>query len=119
MAVRQSAKRRGAYPTPAWLVSEVVGHALPPVTAGQRVTVLDPACGDGRFLVAAAGALRHRGAVPVLRGIDIDGDAIAQARHHLAPALDAAADVELVVGDALGEDDVLGAEPFDVVVGNP
>lgn len=119
MAVGQSAKRRGAYPTPAWLVAEVVGHALPPVTAGQRVTVLDPACGDGRFLVAAASALRRLGAVPVLRGIDIDGEVIARARHHLARELDAAADVELALGDALGDDDVLGAEPFDVVVGNP
>ena len=45
-----------------WLVDLVVAHALP---AGRRrasrCRVLDPACGDGRFLVAAADRLRAAG----------------------------------------------------------
>ena len=110
---RRSAKQRGAYPTPPWLVDEVVRHTLGPVTPGQRVVVLDPACGDGRFLTAADGMLRSAGANPVLRGVDNDPAALALARRHLAAA-------DLVLADALGAGvDALAPGSADVVVGNP
>ncbi|MGI9051036.1 MAG: HsdM family class I SAM-dependent methyltransferase [Ilumatobacteraceae bacterium] len=107
----QSRKQRGDYPTPAWLVDEVVRNTMPAVVPGQRVTVLDPACGDGRFLAAAADHLRSAGAEPVLHGIDIDPAAVTAASRNLASF-----GADLHVGDALD-----GHEhgPVDIVVGNP
>jgi SAM-dependent methyltransferase len=104
-------KRRGAWYTPPWLVEhvldQVVAHRPRRPGANGELTVLDPACGDGRFLAAAA--RRWPGAHLV--GIDIDDGAIASARASLG------AGAELAVGDALTSD--WGARRFDVVVGNP
>ncbi len=76
--------------------------------------MLDPACGDGRFLAAAAGRIARRfGAVPAgcLHGIDIDPDAVAAARARLGR------EAEIGSADALTAP--LPPESFDVVVGNP
>ena len=113
MLAPQSRKERGSYPTPHWLVDDVVLHTLPPVAAGQRLTVLDPACGDGRFLVAAAQRLRVAGAVPTLVGIDVDDGALGLA----AEALVGCGDVVLEQRDALGSE--LPCGEVDVVLGNP
>lgn len=107
----QSRKQRGDYPTPAWLVDAVVAHTMPPVVPGQRVSVLDPACGDGRFLVAAADHLRAAAAEPILLGIDIDPAAVDAARRRLGSHT-----ADLAVGDALT---AARHGPVDVVVGNP
>ena len=79
--------------------------------AGQRVAVLDPACGDGRFLVAAAPA-------------DSPGPAARRARDRHRPRRGGAArrpsragGAHVEVGDALAHD--WGDATFDVVVGNP
>ncbi|MFZ9627881.1 MAG: N-6 DNA methylase [Ilumatobacteraceae bacterium] len=80
-------KRRGAWYTPPELVDAVVREAVFP---GAR-SVLDPACGDGRFLAATG--------LPVQTGVDID------------PATPFEHD------DALRRD--WGDAQFDVVVGNP
>jgi SAM-dependent methyltransferase len=108
----QSRKERGSYPTPHWLVDDVVRQTLPPVAAGQRLTVLDPACGDGRFLVAAADHLVAAGAKPTLVGIDVDDAALGLA----AKALDGRGDVVLEHGDALSERSL---DEIDIVLGNP
>jgi hypothetical protein len=104
-------KRRGAWYTPPWLVEhvldQVVAHQPRAASTTHHMTVLDPACGDGRFLTAAA--TRWPGAHLV--GVDIDTGAIASARAKLG------ADAELVVGDALARE--WGERRFDVVVGNP
>ena len=113
MLAPQSRKDRGSYPTPHWLVEDVVCHTLPPVTPGQRITVLDPACGDGRFLVAAAERLFAAGAVPNLVGIDVDEAALGLA----AAALDGRGEVVLEHGDALRAELTHGG--VDVVLGNP
>jgi SAM-dependent methyltransferase len=97
---RATRRRLGAWYTPAPLVSFVLDQVGP---LGGRV--LDPACGDGRFLAEVV--RRSPGASVV--GVDIDPGAIAQAR-------DAVPCAELRLGDAL---DVGWDGPYDTVVGNP
>ncbi len=83
----QRRKQLGAWYTPPELVDAVVREAVFPGAA----SVLDPACGDGRFLRATG--------LPHQTGLDIDPDT---AFEH---------------GDALQRD--WGDRRFDVVVGNP
>ena len=114
-------KQRGDYPTPPWLVERVVANTVPEQLARRSITVLDPACGDGRFLLAAARRLHAAGAAledVTLVGTDIDADAVATARRALAESpdcLDRNCRVER--GDALAHD-WAGAR-FDLIVGNP
>lgn len=112
-------KHRGAYPTPHWLVDAVVAEAVAePVVAsspGGEVVVVDPACGDGRFLVAAARRVRALGGRPVLVGVDIDAASIA-ASCTAVTAADPDATVELTCGDARAQ---RWPPRVDVVVGNP
>ncbi|MFM7686964.1 MAG: N-6 DNA methylase [Actinomycetota bacterium] len=86
---REPTRRKllGAWYTPPSLVDAVVGEAVFP---GAR-SVLDPACGDGRFLRATG--------LPEQHGLDIDPD------------------TPFEHGDALSRD--WGGQRFDVVVGNP
>jgi hypothetical protein len=99
-------------------VDHVLDTVLDPALAGRPspagLRILDPACGDGRFLVAARERVRRRfGTVPdgCLTGIDIDPAAVAVAAGALGPSAD------VRTGDAL--DGAVTAAPFDVVVGNP
>jgi SAM-dependent methyltransferase len=110
---RQRRRRRGDFATPPDLVRRIVDAVMPPIVAGQRVSVLDPACGDGRFLAAAAEHIAGAGGVAVLHGIDIAPDAVGAARAALAPR--GGAQVE--VGDALSRD--WGDATYELVVGNP
>ena len=68
-------RERGAFYTPPSLVAWILDRALP----GAR-TVLDPACGTGHFLVAAA---RRLGDVRAVRGSDVDPEAVRIARLRL------------------------------------
>jgi SAM-dependent methyltransferase len=112
-AARGERKRLGAFATPPRLVELVVGNTVPPVRPGQRVTVLDPACGDGRFLVAAAKRLSAAGAIPELTGVDIDAEMVEACRRAVAGA----AGARIEQDDALQRD--WSGEQFDVVLGNP
>jgi SAM-dependent methyltransferase len=100
---RDDRKRAGAWYTPPDLAARVVDRALeladPPVR-----TLLDPFCGAGAFLEAAAG----RGIA--LHGVDRDPAAVAACRAAVPEAL-------VAVGDSIA-----GAPPvslYDAVVGNP
>jgi SAM-dependent methyltransferase len=86
------------------IVREVV-DGLVPVDGAASLTVLDPACGDGRFL---HGFARH--ATRPLRcvGADVDASTVAALAAH---------DGEWLHVDALQHD--WGARRFDAVVGNP
>ena len=86
-AARPTRKELGAWYTPPALVDAVVQEA---VFEGAQ-SVLDPACGDGRFLRATG--------LPQQTGVDID------------PA------TSYIHDDALQRD--WGDEQFDVVIGNP
>jgi SAM-dependent methyltransferase len=109
-------KRLGAWYTPPDLVSLVVDHV---VTAefvrirsgtGRAVRVLDPACGDGRFLAAVERRVRAVGAECELVGVDLDPDAVSTARRNVPAA-------HIVHADALTHD--FASERFDLVIGNP
>lgn len=108
-------RARGVFYTPAPLVEHVLDLALNPILAEtDSPLVLDPSCGGGAFLVAAARRIARasgRSLAHVIRhsiaGIDIDPAAIALARFTLwyAARLDPAAFEScapgVVVGDAL------------------
>jgi hypothetical protein len=112
--------RRGAWYTPDWLAAELVRRAV-----DGEGPVVDPACGGGVFLLAAAGRLlpgrTPAGVVDLLWGTDIDDLAVAvteaalwwwSARHGEASLVPE----RLVVGDALTTEIVPLAA---AVVGNP
>jgi SAM-dependent methyltransferase len=107
-------KQLGAWYTPAALVHTVVDAVITPefvTSRGSRtIRVVDPACGDGRFLRAAADRLRMLGATVACVGADLDASAVTVARSGLPEA-------EVLHADALALD--WGAEPFDLVIGNP
>jgi predicted RNA methylase len=99
-------KYLGAYYTAPAAVDFLVAWGL----AVAPGTVMDPSCGDGRFLVAAA-----RGGATALVGCDLDTEALARAERALAetgpPATLQAGDFFQLDPQRLG--------PIDLVVGNP
>lgn len=107
---RQRRRRLGAWYTPDELVSQVVAAALEGATPVPR-RILDPACGDGRFLAAVRDALAERGHDVQVCGVDIDPQAVQAARERLGPR------AELIGADALDYD--WADRRFDLVVGNP
>jgi SAM-dependent methyltransferase len=107
-------KQLGAWYTPLDLVDTVVDAVITPEFLTGRahpVTVLDPACGDGRFLAAAERRLGELGARASLTGCDLDVSAIDAARSLLPPT------TELVAADAL--ETSWQERRFDLVIGNP
>lgn len=111
---REERRRRGAFYTPPELVEWVLDRALADMPSGAPV--LDPACGAGHFLVAAA----RRVGVAAVHGSDLDAEAVAIARERLAaedpgvPPEQIAAQV--VVADGL---EAWTGRRFAAVVGNP
>jgi SAM-dependent methyltransferase len=109
-------RRLGAWYTPERLVATVVDGIVTPEfvrarTAGGRpLTVLDPACGDGRFLAAVAERVQAFGAAVELHGVDVDPAAVERTRAALPGAI-----VRCV--DALTVD--WADQRFDLVIGNP
>ena len=111
-------KRRGHYPTPPDLVERVIAAVMPPIAPGATVRVVDPACGDGRFLAAAAEWIAARGGHADVHGVELD-EATATEAHSLLSTSPATA-VRIDVADALRHE--WGAtyhRHYDVVVGNP
>ncbi|RYE78992.1 MAG: hypothetical protein EOO74_04440, partial [Myxococcales bacterium] len=110
----------GVFYTPAHLVEQLLDLTLEPLLAEASdplaLRILDPSCGAGLFLAAAAERIAARAGVAVeaaygcLIGVDVDPDAVALARGLLPGA-------DLRVGDGLladvaGVDAVLGNPPF-------
>lgn len=110
-------KSLGAWYTPVDLVDVVTTNVLGDFTAlaatrrrprSEPVRVLDPACGDGRFLEAVRVRLHLDGYSVRATGCDIDPEALAGIAH---PS------VRTIEADALSYD--WGDERFDIVIGNP
>lgn len=106
-------KRLGAWYTPPTLVDHVVAESIrdwPRHPVGNRsdVVVLDPACGDGRFLGAVRTALGER---TKLIGCDVDPHAVRAARAALGSG------AQLLQADALGHD--WTGTSIDLVITNP
>lgn len=109
-------KTAGCYYTPPDFIDIAIDAALDPLldACGPNLRVLDPACGDGRFLIAAGGRIAGRGGDPArcLFGVDRDPRAAALARAGLRRAFGTPGRVR--VGDGLA---VRGH--YDLVIGNP
>ncbi len=109
-------KAAGCYYTPPAFIDAALDAALEPLLdeCGPGVRVLDPACGDGRFLIAAGERIARRGGDPsrYLVGVDRDSIAVALARANLRRAFDSAGSIR--VGDGLA---IRGC--YDLVIGNP
>ncbi len=110
-------KQQGAWYTPSGLVELMVDRVLADIDVsgtfarrppGRPVRVIDPACGDGRFLAELRTELHLRGHSVEITGCDVDADALAEIVHP---------DVRAVHADALTYD--WGDERFDIVIGNP
>jgi SAM-dependent methyltransferase len=144
LAVSGRRKALGAYYTPPALVEGVLDLALEPVlrraaTQGADAVlglrIVDPACGDGRFLAAAGerlvralvalGIVAEEAGAQVaercLHGVDVDPAAVRLARGTLRRLGGGARPVarRVVAGDALVDPTLLPVGGFDVVVGNP
>lgn len=112
LAADPGRRGRGAFYTPPSLVAWVLDRALSPATT----RVLDPACGTGHFLVAAAERVGAR----AVWGSDLDERAVLVARSRLR-ALDPTL-TEAELAERVRYADGLVAwegEVFDAVVGNP
>ena len=110
-------KSLGAWYTPIDLLDIVTTNVLRDFVAladdtgwprSRPVRVLDPACGDGRFLDAIRVHLHLAGYTVRAVGCDVDGEALDSISH---PS------VRTIHADALTHD--WGDERFDVVIGNP
>ncbi|MFT4658014.1 MAG: SAM-dependent methyltransferase [Ilumatobacter sp.] len=109
-------KQRGAWFTPDHLVQSVVAAVVDEefvsIRAGRSIRVLDPACGDGRFLLAAGAAIESFRGSADLVGVDIDRATI--------DSISDRSGIETLCADALSSDRLVAeAASFDLVIGNP
>lgn len=112
-------KLRGGYYTPARVAQWVTRWA---VRSGAD-RVLEPSCGDGAFLEAAAAELSRHGAPldgdqPQLIGIELVPSEAEKARTR-AEALLSSAKVSVIESDFFGWVTTTNPASFDAVVGNP
>lgn len=110
-------KDLGAWYTPEPLIDLLCDRTIEPAWAAERaasnggnVRILDPACGDGRLLVAARDRLELLGHRVDVHGTDLDPVALEAARQRLGPS------AQLTCVDALEH---RWSTDFDLVIANP
>ena len=114
-------KLRGGYYTPAALAAWMCRWAV----RDASDSVLEPSCGDGVFVAAAAARLRALGAAPAaiggqLRGVELVPAEADKARARLADAAgDAAADAAIITGEFFAWWAGAGRGRYAAVLGNP
>ncbi|MHC4608703.1 MAG: N-6 DNA methylase, partial [Planctomycetota bacterium] len=115
------AKTLGAYYTPRRLAKQLCRRAIRLPTD----SVLDPSCGEGVFLAAAAGRLLRLGADPrrlpdQIAGVDIDPSALARAHGALLSHHPSLRWGRILQADFLAfAEEHIGRLSFTAVVGNP
>jgi hypothetical protein len=123
----QGRKKAGAFFTPAALVEHLLEQTLEPAldeaADPTTVTVCDPTCGPGLFLVRAVRRITRRGvpaeqAIQQVHGADIDAAVVELARLCLALEAAGAEPPHVRCTDPLTDDSWPEAE-HHVVVGNP
>jgi adenine-specific DNA-methyltransferase len=120
----QLRKQRGAFFTPYAIAEHLADWALRGVENEGRV--LDPTCGEGVFLLAAAERLaardRSKALTPHLYGVDVHSRSLDEARR-LVEEVEGAPSATFLAGDFFDEPtpDQLGARLplLDAVIGNP
>jgi len=95
-------KALGQYFTPRWVAEAIVETHLPHLKAGD--TVIEPSCGDGRFLMALPD---HVNAI----GVELDPVQAGLARKHSGR--------RVITGNFLEVDPALLPSEVDAVIGNP
>lgn len=111
-------KSMGAYYTPPSLAEFVASWAI----RGALDQVVEPACGEAVFMLAAARRLRDLGAEPDvvatgITGYDIDPMAAQSARRVLLESL--GSNPQVVAGDFFAQPIPNEAARFDAAIGNP
>lgn len=112
-------KRHGQHYTPAELAQFLAAKAFRNLGVGQsELTIVDPACGDGELLIAAANAATTDGHFDRIKlvGFDIDEDAVAIANARLA---EAGLDGEIILGDFLAHQRSMPSNSVDLLITNP
>ncbi len=103
-------KARGAFFTPEWLVQRTL-DAVAPFVSSRELRVVDPSCGAGAFLVAAA----ERWPRAELLGVELNARSAALCRQRLAGTR-----ATIVTGNALLDDWLPPrGDAFELWVGNP
>lgn len=130
-------RRQGRYYTPDWLVRELLaGCAFEECSGEAPPTILDPACGEGAFLLPFLeerircfpdenGRSHLDWVVRSLHGVDIDAEAVARLRHRIAERLASSTEADQIAemlrhnflhGDALTGPDFDACEPTPTIV---
>ena len=119
---REARRAFGVYYTPPEIVELIVDLTLGPLKRCQAPCVLDPACGDGEFLLAVHQHLATRfgrvAAGQSVFGIDIDTAAVASANRRLKAIDRDFPATNIRVADAL-TDAFAPQNSYDAIVGNP
>lgn len=113
-------KLRGGYYTSSNVAEWLCAWAI----RDENETLLEPSCGDGAFLEAAAKRLIALGAKPAqvaanLRGVEIIASEARSARKRLKPLIGSAADETVISSDFFAWWKNAKQPTFDVIIGNP
>lgn len=113
-------KLRGGYYTPQHLADWLARWAI----RSKSDNVLEPSCGDGSFVIAAAERLKKLSATPSaitkqIRGIELNRKEADAARSRLVGVVGNAAASSVIRADFFDWWDKADVEAFDCVLGNP